>query len=195
MKKLIIVLISIFLLLSSFALGFYVKKHIDDKKIFVLSIEKNNLQIVNKDLIRQIKNLEHQISEYNNQKEDNKEEEYKHPIDIELEKCVESTNPYLYSDCAIENEKAWDKEIQKQLKNLKDIMNKDEYTIIINSQNDWNKSFNSSKIAINKFISERDGTVNQTLGFSSIANLKKQRALLLEQIYYSYTNEREITTY
>ena len=78
MKKLIIVLISIFLLLSSFALGFYVKKSVDDKKIFVLFNEKNNLQIVNKDLISQIKNLEHQISEYNNQKEDNKEEEYKH---------------------------------------------------------------------------------------------------------------------
>ena len=195
MKKIIITLISIFLLLSSFALGFFVKKSLDDKKIFVLFNEKNNLQIVNNDLISKIKKLEQGISKNNSQKEDYNLEEYKHPIDIELEKCVESTHPYLYSDCAIENEKAWDKEIQKQLKNLKDIMNKDEYTIIINSQNDWNKSFNSSKIAINKFISKRDGTVNQTLGFSSIANLKKQRALLIEQIYYSYTNEREITTY
>ncbi len=195
MKKFVIISISIFLLLSAFTMGYFVKKHIDDKKIFYLTNEKFNLKIVNNDLISKIKKLEHSLSKNNSQKEDYNLEEYKHPIDIELEKCVESTHPYLYSDCAKENEKAWDKEVQKQLKNLKDIMNKDEYTVIINSQNDWNKSFNSSKIAINKFISECDGTVNQTLGFSSIANLKKQRALLLEQIYYSYTNEKEITTY
>ena len=44
MKKLIIVLISIFLLLSSFALGFYVKKHIDDKKISNWNAERKYLQ-------------------------------------------------------------------------------------------------------------------------------------------------------
>ena len=192
MKKFVIILISIFLLLSSFALGFYVKKHIDDKKILYLTNEKFNLKIVNNDLISKIKKLEHRLNKNNSQKEYYNLSEYKHPIDIELEKCVESTHPYLYSDCTIENEKAWDKEIQKQLKNLKDIMNKDEYTIIINSQNDWNKSFNSSKIAINKFISKRDGTVNQTLGFSSIADLKKQRALLLEQIYKIYKDEIDV---
>ena len=44
MKKLIFVLISIFLLLSSFALGFFVKKHIDDKKISNWNEEKENMQ-------------------------------------------------------------------------------------------------------------------------------------------------------
>ena len=44
MKKFIIVLISIFLLLLSFAFGFFVKKHIDDKKISNWNAERKYLQ-------------------------------------------------------------------------------------------------------------------------------------------------------
>ena len=44
MKKFVIVIISIFLLLLSFALGFYVKKHIDDKKISNWNAERKYLQ-------------------------------------------------------------------------------------------------------------------------------------------------------
>ncbi len=44
MKKFIIILISLFLLISSFALGFFVKKYIDDKKISNWNEEKENMQ-------------------------------------------------------------------------------------------------------------------------------------------------------
>ena len=44
MKKFIIILISIFSLLSSFAFGFFIKKFVDDKKLYNLEIEKNNLE-------------------------------------------------------------------------------------------------------------------------------------------------------
>ena len=76
MKKFVIILISIFLLLSSFSLGFFVKKHIDDKKIFSLTNEKSNLKIVNNDLISKIKKLEHRLSKNNSQKEDYNLAEY-----------------------------------------------------------------------------------------------------------------------
>ena len=44
MKKFVITLISIFLLLSSFTLGFFIKKHIDDKKITNLNEERKYLK-------------------------------------------------------------------------------------------------------------------------------------------------------
>ena len=53
MKKFVITLISIFLLLSSFALGFFVKKSVDDKK-YADFIEENKKL---KDEVKQIEEL------------------------------------------------------------------------------------------------------------------------------------------
>ena len=44
MKKIFITLIALLLLVSSFSLGFFVKKFVDDKNYAVLNIEKENLQ-------------------------------------------------------------------------------------------------------------------------------------------------------
>ncbi len=44
MKKFVIICISIFLLLSSFTLGFFIKKHIDDKKISNWNVERKYLK-------------------------------------------------------------------------------------------------------------------------------------------------------
>ena len=124
MKKFVIILISIFLLLSSFSLGFFVKKHIDDKKIFYLTNEKFNLKIVNNDLISKIKKLEYRLN--NSQKEDDNLAEYKHPIDIEEEQCINNSNVYDYSLCGEKAEKAWDREIQKNTELLKKVMTKED---------------------------------------------------------------------
>ncbi len=57
MKKFIIILISIFLLLSSFALGFFVKKQIDDKRIDSLNLTKIMLENKNEKYAEEIISL------------------------------------------------------------------------------------------------------------------------------------------
>ncbi len=44
MKKIVIIVVSIFLLIASFAFGFFIKKSIDDKKFYNLKIKKNDLE-------------------------------------------------------------------------------------------------------------------------------------------------------
>ena len=189
MKKLVIILISIFLLLSSFALGFYVKKHIDDKKIFVLSIEKNNLQIVNKDLIRQIKNLEHQISEYNNQKEDN-EEEYKHPIDIKEKKCIEKVdNAADIRNCVYLAAEEWEKEINKYIKLLEQSTTKEQFKLIKDSQNLWLQQSKKDNDIINEFIFNHGGTIYYDIAAGDYEELIKNRAEFLKWVYEIHTDK------
>ena len=123
------------------------------------------------------------------------EEETKHPIDIEEEKCINSKNPYLYSDCAKQSEISWNMEIEKYLKHINQIMDSDNIKIITESQLNWEKSAQSDKKMINKFISSRQGAINETLGFSYISEIKKQRAILLKNIYENYKEELEFQQY
>ena len=116
-------------------------------------------------------------------------------IEIENQKCIENTFPYNYPNCAIQNEKNWDIEINNQLKKLEKIMKKEDYNIVMQSQEDWNKFITTHKKMINKFISNRPGIVNQTIGYATIADLKRQRAKLLDLIYYNYKDELELKKY
>ncbi len=183
MKKIFLVVIIVIISIACFCLGYL----FNEKKTSELIISENNTN-------KQIQQSESKESIEN--VSDNKiDSEYKHPIDIEEEKCIEKTHPYMYSNCAKQSEQLWDKEINNQLKVLKQTMNENEYKIVTNSQEKWNEAFLSDEIMINKFISSRQGTINETLGFSSISDIKKQRALLLKNIYDNYKEESEIQKY
>ena len=155
MKKFIITLISIFLLLSAFTMGFFVKKSIEDKKTIGNTIQ----------------------------------EEYKHPIDIEEEQCINNSNVYDYSLCGEKAEKAWDREIQKNTELLQKVMTKEEFKYIKNMNETWNKSLYNQQDIINRFISNKEGLIHQTDGQNNIIQIKKQYALLLKSIYYNYYEE------
>ena len=113
--------------------------------------------------------------------------EYKHPIDIEEQKCIASSHVYDYPLCSQKAEKAWDNEIQNNLKLLKEVMTDDEYKYIETMNENWKKSVHNEIDVINRFISNKDGIINQTTGCKHISNLKKQYALLLSSIYFTYT--------
>lgn len=66
-------------------------------------------------------------------------------------------------------------------------MTNEEYQYIETMNENWEKSVNNEIDVINKFISDKDGIINQTTGSSHIANLKKEYALLLSSIYSTYT--------
>ena len=88
MKKLIIILIFIFLLLASFASGFFVKKFIDDKKFFNLEIE--NIEL--KEKISQLKEINSASCEV--ERERLKERIYRlEEINLKLYKSANFRNP------------------------------------------------------------------------------------------------------
>ena len=119
----------------------------------------------------------------------NQKEIYQHPLDIKLKNCINSTHPYLYSNCAIENGNDWDIEINKLLQQIKNTVNNDDYNIVNIAQSDWKKSADSDEKLIHKFVSSHQGAINETLAYSYIADIKKQRALLLNNIYNIHTEE------
>lgn len=58
MKKVVIILISVILLLSSFILGFFVKKHIDDERFDSLNLVKMTLENKNEKFAEEIISLD-----------------------------------------------------------------------------------------------------------------------------------------
>ncbi len=118
--------------------------------------------------------------------------ENKHKIDIEEERCIAESDVYDYPICSHNSEKAWNNEIKKNLNLLKKVMSDDEYEYINKMNEEWEKSVNSETETINKFISNKDGIIYQTEGSDDISNLKKQYALLLNNLYYHYKENKEL---
>ena len=98
----------------------------------------------------------------------------------------------MYSDCAKKNAENWSVEIEKQLDLLRKIMNSNEYKMIAKAQADWNKLTLKDERIISEFVTNQQGQINETLGFSYITNLKKQRALFLNLIYFSYKDKLSV---
>lgn len=193
MKKLFIIIILIF----SFILGYFFGYQNRNNQVTIF-------QRKNAELIMQLSSLKQQVSELNKQTEtpncskdciSQTDISDKHPIDIEEEKCIYSTHPYNYSDCAKQSSEQWKAEINKQLEYMKKTMTPNEFEVVDKSQLNWQKSFESDEKMINKFISQRQGAINETSGFSYISNINKQRALLLEQIYKNYSEEIDTKQY
>ena len=137
------------------------------------------------------KSLSEQINDLENNKKSDDSKEYKHPIDIEEQKCIASSHVYDYPACSQKAEKAWDNEIQNNLKLLKKVMTDDEYKYIETMNENWEKSVHNEIVVIDRFISDKDGIIYQTEGSNDISNLKKQYAMLLESIYFHYNEEKE----
>lgn len=182
MKKTVIIVFAIAILfLVIFSLVCLFQKNKLNEQVICLSTE-------NAELKQKIKIYDNKNEELKNQFEMfcNVDEQYKHPIDIEFDNCINSIHPYMYSDCAKQNAENWNNEIEKQLHSLKKIMKASEYKLIEKAQADWKKSITEDEQIINEFIINQQGQINETIGFSNLANLKKQRALFLKSIHSSY---------
>lgn len=113
---------------------------------------------------------------------------YEHPIDIEEKLCIQNSDIHNYTFCSEIAIKSWEKEIQKNLDLLKQVMKKEDYKYIEEMNNEWNKSAYSQINTINRFIVNKNGVIYQTEGKNNISNIKKQYAILLKNIYSTYTD-------
>ncbi len=164
------------------------------------NVQKNIQQEEIDSLTNQIFMLDEKLKECekNIQKEQDKQDkqenqEFKHIIDKELSKCIESSNALDYPNCAYEAGEKWKQEINKNLNSLKKVMSETDYRLIEEGQQLWNKSAQKDSEIIKKFISSKGGKINETIGTDNISNLYKERALFLKHIhYYYYEEDKEI---
>ena len=110
-------------------------------------------------------------------------------IELEEKKCIENSHVYNYFFCVEKSEKAWDNEIRKTIISLKEVMSEEEYNQVIKMHKEWEKSVITQTHVINRFISQKDGLIYQTIGINHISNLKKEYAQLLKSIYFNYLDK------
>lgn len=175
------------ILLFVFSLTCFFEKNRLNEQVLKLSLANSELEQKLKIYNKKNDELKNEIETFCKM-----DEQSKHPIDVELDNCINTTHPYMYSDCAKKNAENWAIEIEKQLDSLKKIMNSNEYKIIAKAQADWNKLTVKDEQIISEFVTNQQGQINETLGFSYVANLKKQRALFLNLIYFSYKDKLSV---
>lgn len=174
MKKFILILISIFLLSSSFIFGFFVKKSIDDKKYSSWETERKNL----KDQIKFLEDLNAKLTNSDN------------PIDQKTKECIKkTTNSTDVRSCVYVATEEWEKEINKYLLLLKESTTSEQYKLIKASQNAWiNQKQNDNNI-INEFVFNHGGTLYYDLAAGDYEEIIKNRAEFLKWIYDVHTDK------
>lgn len=186
MKKqfIIFLIILIFVSLISFFIGFTIQKEKLNNQINYLIIENKTIQKEKKHLLKQIKLLRDEKQEKSSV---NTISTSKHKIDISEENCINNTNSLFYHTCSIQAIKNWENEINTQLNKMETIMDKTDYNYIKLSQTKWEESVNNDELIINRFITEKQGFINKTIGYSYIVDIYRQRSLLLEEIILNYS--------
>lgn len=117
-------------------------------------------------------------------------------IDIEQQKCYSFSHPYSFPNCGKKAEENWDKVILKYLAELKNTLPQSEYNDLLKNQRQWEKFVKDSKMLIDKhIIADKKTTYNLTLATRNMTLIKKQRALLLESIYYQSSEKNKIQNY
>ena len=190
MKKYILFAFLTCLFIISFICGYFFCSNKLIKKINNIEKEKKDIIEINIKLQNENNKLKIEMENINANKN---EKDYTHPIDIEEKNCISQTNSLFYYTCEEKAINAWNSDIEKQLRNIKKIMEKEDFEHINISQIEWEKSIKEDKIIINKFIIERKGLIHNTIGTALITELTKKRSLLLQEIYNNYKEEIELT--
>ena len=190
MKKLVLIFILIFF--STFTL------------ISIAYAIKCNTQI--KKLNAEIYNLHNTISKISSENsklsEDKNSEQKQHKnlkltktdaelIDIEIQECMKSCNytTICMNDCTYDAIPKWEKEINKNLKLLEKIMNKEQIELLNDTQNKWT-AFKDSQQKLNR---ETIGTMTGTIYTNILAGeqiyLIELRAKELKNLYSTLSEQ------
>ncbi len=111
-------------------------------------------------------------------------------IEQKYSQCIDNSSVINYPNCAYEYGEKWKTEIDKYYRLLKKEMSKNDFKIIEKSQEEWGNYVNTQTKVIDKFITNQDGIIYQTIGQSKISQLYKERALLLKDILHHYEENK-----
>lgn len=110
---------------------------------------------------------------------------------IDLDDCIKNSNPNNYPFCLMDEQEKYKKEIDTNLNLLKNSMSKEQYNIILESQNIWNKSISQDTKMIYRYIKANGGTFDETLALNEILALYATRASLLKSLYFYYSEKKK----
>jgi len=150
------------------------------KCISELKDDKEKLTNDNKDLAFKIDMLNEKV-------EQNKkiEEKNMHPIEKEVQDCIAHvdtkyiTSTFEFSACIYKSEEKWEKEIKKFLVQLKKPLTNEEYTLLLNSQKDWERYRNSQIKFIQKAYRNTKATIYHNYEAGDIVGITEDRARYL----------------
>jgi len=119
---------------------------------------------------------------------------YKHPIDIELEKCHDTgANHTTYGmvQCEVTAREEWEKEMEKYYSMLMNILNKEEKEKLMSAQMQWLEFKEKELDFSGTTYFNMQGTMWQIVAASRSCEVVKQRALDLSGYYKMLTFDDE----
>ncbi len=131
------------------------------------------------------------IKDLTNKKEEIKENiEDLHPIDAELNDCIEKCNGSVtcMSLCSNSLIKKWDDESKNYISKLKNVLSEDDYKKLLMAQENWKTYFNLESNICEKYISQKQGLIHLNYTSGIIYDMAKTRAQSLHSIY-TFINE------
>lgn len=190
MRKFILIFIIIFLSFSTLmSLTYAIKCNVQVKElnaeISKLNSTISKISSENKTLV---KDKDFAQKRYQDLKSTKKKAEL---IDVEIQECMKSCNytTVCMNDCVYDAIPKWEKEIDKNIKLLEKIMNKEQIALLHDSQNKWIVY----KKAQQKLNSETIGTMMGTMYTNILSSEQKyiieRRAKELEGLYYFYSRK------
>ena len=109
----------------------------------------------------------------------NGQTEKKHPIDIELQKCLDSKENYTtqgMTECIVKAADSWDKELNKNYKILLGLLTEEQKEKLKESQRQWIKYRDNELDFSRSFYTQMQGTMWIPVAARTRLNLTKQRA-------------------
>ena len=187
-NKIIIGLLSILIILSSFSIFLNNKNIKSNNRLITISNNnyENSINIEEKFFEKYTElltnNFQNELKQYFE-----KDNSIQHPINKKEISCLK--NAYSTNDmtnCVITANEEWEKELNKYLKLLGKDMPANEYKLITESQNAWKISADKDRKLIDKYVTEKDGTMYIPLSADYHKIITMNRAKFLTDIYYEY---------
>lgn len=112
-------------------------------------------------------------------------------IDVEIQECMKVCNytTACMNNCVYDSELRWEKEIDKNIKLLEKIMNKEQIVLLHDTQKKW-VSYKDAQQKLNgETIGTMTGTMYTNILAADQANLIELRAKELDGLYYIYSKK------
>lgn len=189
MKKFVLAIVIILSLCTLFSIAYAI---ICNQQVYELTTEINKLKTTISKMSSENTELkddkEFAQKQYQNLKSTKKEAEL---IDVEIQECMKTCNytTACINNCVYNSIPKWEKEIDKNIKLLEKIMNKEQIELLHDSQKKWVLY----KDAQQKLNSETIGTMMGTMYTNILASeqiyLIELRAKELDSLYYYYSEK------
>ncbi len=190
MKKFVYIFIIIMLSFCTLLSFAYVVRYKKQVKVLSEEINKLNNAIteISSENSKLVEDKDFVQKQYQDLKSTKNEAEL---IDVEIQECMKSCNytTACMNNCVYDSEHKWEKEIDKNIKSLEKIMNKEQMGLLHDTQKKWVRYKDAQQKLNSKTIGTMTGTIYTNILASDQAYLIELRAKELDELYYIYSKK------